>query len=264
MLELWAALSVFALLCASAALGFWVKPLIPEAHRSADSADLVRLVNGMLVTFAAIVLGMLTTSVKTAFDTAERNRGEYAARLTQLDRCLRDYGADADPLRGLVREYTAAVVASTWPSEPLPAGAGRPDTAGMPLVGESEALGRILDRVHLGMHRLQPADTFHARLAADCTAQAEKVRELRWVLIEGAHGSISQPFFRMMVLWLMVVFASFGLHAPRNGMVLVAIALCAACLASAVFVILDMDVPYGGLFGVPSRSMRAALMHMLE
>ncbi len=264
MAEFWSAFAVLLLLCASAAVGFWIRPIIPESHRSAESADLVRLVVGMLVTFAAIVLGLLTTSVKDAFDTADRDRGQFAAQLTELDQCLRNYGPDTDPIRRQLQGYTAAVIASTWPSEPLPAGASHSDTAGMPRVGESEALGRILNRVDLEIRRLQPADAFHARLATDCSAQLRDVVKLRWALIEEAHGSISQPFLRVLVFWLMVVFASFGLYAPRNGMVLVAIALCAACLTSAMFVILDMDIPYGGLFGISSQSMRGALAHMLE
>jgi len=38
--------------------------------------------------------------------------------------------------------------------------------------------------------------------------------------------------------------------------------LCALSITIAVFVILDMDEPYGGLFGVPSTSMRNALADM--
>ena len=40
--------------------------------------------------------------------------------------------------------------------------------------------------------------------------------------------------------------------------------LCAPSVAAAVFVILDMDRPYGGLFGVPSESMRTALTDMMR
>ena len=264
MSEAWSALVVLVLLCVSAAAGFCLKPIIPETHRSAASAELVRLVVGMLVTFAAIVLGLLTTSVKDAFDLASRDRGQYAAQLTELDGCLRNYGPDAGPLRRQLQDYTVKVIASTWPWEPLPAGVNRPDTAGMPVVGESEALGRILDSVDLGIRRLQPPDPFHARLATDCATFFGDVIKRRWILIEEAHGSISQPFLRVLVFWLMVVFASFGLFAPRNGMVLVAIALCAVCLTSAIFVILDMDLPYGGLFSISSQPMRDALAHMLE
>lgn len=40
--------------------------------------------------------------------------------------------------------------------------------------------------------------------------------------------------------------------------------LCALSIAIAVFVILDMDEPYGGLFGVPSTAMRNALADMMR
>ena len=55
-----------------------------------------------------------------------------------------------------------------------------------------------------------------------------------------------------------IVFASFGLCAPRNSMVIIALALCALSLTSAMFVILDLDLPHGGLFGISSQSMRDA------
>lgn len=264
MSEVWSAIVVFMLLCGSAAVGFYVKPRLPESHRSTQSADLVRLVVGMLVTFSALVLGLLTTSVKDAFDTADRDRGLYAAQLTEMDRCLRNYGPAADAIRRQIQNYTGGVIASTWPDEPPPPGLEHLDTASMPRLGESRTLGRILNGIDLDIRRLQPADAFQARLAIDCSAQLADVVKRRWALIEEGHGSISQPFLRVLVFWLMVVFASFGLYAPRNTMVLVVIALCAICLTSALFVILDMDVPYGGLFGITSQSMRGALAHMLE
>ncbi len=262
--EFWSALAVLALLSASAAAGFRIRRFIPKAHRSAEAADLIRLVVGMLVTFAALVLGLLTTSVKTAFDGADRDRGQYAAQLTELDGCLRSYGAEADPIRRRLQDYTVGVIASTWPADPMPAGVPRPDTAGMPRIGESEALGRILGQVDLAIRRLQAPDPFHARLAADCSAQLGEVVKRRWSLIEEARGSISQPFLRVLIFWLMVIFASFGLYAPANGMVVAVVALCAVCVASAIFVILDMDLPYGGLFGISSQPMLDALAHMLE
>ena len=264
MLEFWSALAVFALLSASAVAGFRVRRIVPEAHRSAEAADLIRLVVGMLVTFAALVLGLLTTSVKTAFDSAERNRSQYAAEITELDGCLRSYGAEADPIRRRLLDYTVGVIVSTWPTEQLPAGVPRPDTAGMPRIGESEALGHTLGQVGLEIRRLQAPDPFHARLAADCSAHMQDVVKRRWLLIEEARGSISEPFLRVLVFWLMVIFASFGLYAPPNGMIVAVVALCAVCVASALFVILDMDIPYGGLFGISSQAMRGALAHMLE
>lgn len=264
MSEFWSALIVLVLLCGSAAAGFYVRRFIPKAHRSAESAALLQLVVGLLVTFAAIVLGLLTTSVKTAFDSADHNGGQYAAQLIELDRCLRTYGADADAIRRLLQDYTEGVIASTWPTEPMPAGLSRPSTAGTPGGGESEALGRILGDIDLDLRRLPATDTFHVRLATDCSAQLADIVKRRWMLIEEARGSISQPFLRVLVFWLMVIFASFGLYASHNGMVVAVVVLCAVCVSSALFVILDMDLPYGGLFGISSWAMRVALAHMLE
>ena len=66
----WSMLLLLLILCASAAVGFSVHYLVPERHRSAQSIEVVQLAIGLLVTFAAIVLGLLTTSVKAGFDTA--------------------------------------------------------------------------------------------------------------------------------------------------------------------------------------------------
>ena len=95
---------LFAILCASSVLGFFVHPRLPERHRSAQSIALVQLAISLLVTFTAIVLGLLTTSVKDGFDTAYNARGEYAAQLAQMDRCLRDYGPETAPIRAQLTE----------------------------------------------------------------------------------------------------------------------------------------------------------------
>jgi hypothetical protein len=68
----------------------------------------------------------------------------------------------------------------------------------------------------------------------------------------------------VLVVWLAILFGSFGLTARPNAMVMTMTVLCALSITIAVFVILDMDEPYGGLFGVPSTSMRNALADMMR
>jgi hypothetical protein len=89
---------------------------------------MMTLVIGILVTFAALVLGLITALVKKEYDDAVNYRQEYALLLTQLDRCLRNYGPGADAARAYVRSYTAADIAIVWPSEPPPVGVPYPDT----------------------------------------------------------------------------------------------------------------------------------------
>jgi hypothetical protein len=252
------------LLCASAAAGFFVNSRLPEKHKSRDTIELVQLAITLLVTFVAIVLGLLTTSVKSGFDVAYSARGAYAGQLAQLDRCLRDYGPDTQQMREQLRSYSAAVIASTWPAESPPTGVTYPDTLNMPRTGESSVLAALMNDIGFEIHSLQPTDTLHRNLMSSCTEQYDELTRRRWTVIEGIHGSISKPFYWVLVFWLVILFGSFGLRAPPNAMSIIVIALCAISVTLAVFVILDMDVPYGGLFGIPSTSMRNALADMMH
>ncbi len=77
---------------------------LPEAHRARETIETMQLMIGMLVTFAALVLGLLTASVKAEYDSAMRDRQDYALQLTQFDQCLRNYGPGAEAARTLLRQ----------------------------------------------------------------------------------------------------------------------------------------------------------------
>lgn len=258
------ALFLLAMLCGAAALGFFVNSRLPETHRSRDTIELVQLGVSLLVTFTAIVLGLLTTSVKGGFDLAYAARGAYAGQLAQFDRCLRDYGPETQPMRGELRSYVAAVIVSTWPTEPPPTGVAYPDTIDMPRTGESVVLADLMDKIGYELHSLQPADALHQNLAAACAGQYAELLRRRWAVIEGLRASLSTPFYWVLVFWLVILFASFGLRAPANTMSAIVIALCALSVTAAVFVILELDLPYGGWFGISSASMRDALADMMR
>ena len=143
MREIASGLAVFVLLCASAGLGILIRPRLPEHHRTRETLELTQITIGLLVTFAAVVLGLLTASVKQGYDSAAQDRQRYALQLTTLDQCLRDYGPDAAKIRVDIQSYTAAVIASTWPEEPPPTGVQYPDVTGMPRVGETPILAAL-------------------------------------------------------------------------------------------------------------------------
>src|ERR1700727_1742351 len=92
MYDLWTTLATLALLVLSAWLGRFIRPRLPETCRTRETIETMQLVIGMLVTFAALVLSLLTASVKTPYDHAARARQASALRLVLLDTCLRDYG----------------------------------------------------------------------------------------------------------------------------------------------------------------------------
>jgi hypothetical protein len=262
MRDFWASASTLALLCLSAAAGRYVRPRLPEPYRARDTMETMQLVIGMLVTFAALVLGLLTASVKTSYDNAARDRHGYALHLTMLSRCLRDYGPATSLARTELRSYTAAVIASTWPDEPPPPGVLYPNTAGMPIVGASPVLGELMDRIGQQIRGLDPRTPLEVNTAADCRATYRAVLGARLIVIEDAGTSFSRPFFWILVFWLMIVFLVLGLAAPPNRLAQLGILLCAISLSSAIFVITDLSRPYRGLMSISSQDMRAALAEM--
>jgi len=265
MLEIGSALLVFALLLAVTLAGMVIKPLLPEEHKAHETVQLVQLVIGMLLTFAALVLGLMTASAKTNFDTLTNDFRGYAADLIQLDVALRDYGADANGARVNLRRYTAAAIASTWSAEPAPAGDDFPKNVPTENIQErleNPQLGAMLNSAEQEARQLIPHDAYHEKVMAVALSQFDRVIRARWKLIEVSHSSMSQPFFAMLTFWLMVIFLSFGLIAPRNALALVTIILGALSIASAIYVIVDLDTPFTGPIVISSQPMRDALLHL--
>lgn len=255
------AVIVLALLIGSAAFGMFVRTRLPERHRSHETVELVSLVITMLVTFAALVMSLLTYSVKGAFDQGNTDMAAIAGHIVQLDQCLRNYGPESASARQQLRAYTAGVIASTWPHEARSPGDYYPPNAPSVSAGgmESRELGRLLNRTGLAIRHLTPADDFRRGIAASCLDDFRSLELARWTVIEEAHSTISLPFYLVLVFWLMVIFACFGLNAARNTFIFLIMALCAISIASAVFVILDMDTPFTGTLIISSRPMRNAL-----
>lgn len=252
---------LFVILLGCGALGLFVRPLLSEAHRSRETTDFIQLVVTMLVTFVAVVLGLLTSSAKASFDQVGTELKSLSVALIQLDRSLRQWGAGTETARQLLQEYTAAVIAGTWREEPKnPGGEFRQD-ASRAILGSvgSPALGDMLSRVEIDIRQLEPRDPKQHRLATTCIAQFERLMQVRWRLIEDSGSSISTPFYIILMFWLAVVFASFGLSAPRNLLSYAMVGLGALAIASAIYVIVDLDRPFDGIFSVSSQPLRNAL-----
>jgi hypothetical protein len=255
---------LFAVLLGSTALGLFVRPFLSEAHRSRETTDFVQLVVIMLVTFLAVVLGLLTSSAKESFDRVGNELKGLSVALIQLDRSLREWGSESEMGRHQLREYTAAIIAGTWHQEAKISGIGVRDDTPPAVSGAigNPVLGDLLSRVEVEIRGLEPRDPMQRMLAATCIAQFERLMQLRWRLVEDSGGSLSTPFYLILVFWLAVVFASFGLSAPHNLLSYVTITLGGLAIASAIYVIVDLDQPFGGIFSVSSQPLRDALTQL--
>ena len=256
--------ALFLVLCAAAALGSYIRARLPDRHRSQETMALVQVTISLLVTFTSIVLALLTGAVTSGFDQASRNDGTFAGQLVQVDQCFRDYGSETDYMRQEFRSYVAAVIASTWPNEPPPKDISHPNVSKDPITGEGLSLTVLLDNIHTELRELLPKDTVQQRVLADCDAEFASFQKSRWDVIEESNSFISPPFYGVLTIWLVILFASFGLTARPNPITIIVVALTAFSISIAVGVIADLDQPYGGIFGIPSAATRNALADMLR
>ena len=260
---LWESAAAFIVLLGSAFLGWRVQGLLPTHHRSRDTVEAVRMVMTMLLTISAVVLGLLTSSAKSRYDNQTSDLESFSTSLIQLDQRLRQYGPDAAPIRAALRAYTAAAIADTWPAEPRPSGNFAVVRHVERDIGfESFALGDLLTEIDRMIQDLKPADEFHRRTVDRLEARLVETLRERWQLLASAHSTLSWPFLAVLMFWLVIIFAIFGLSSPANALVYVVVVLCALSISSSLFLILDFDSPQAGMIRMSSRAMRNALVHM--
>ncbi len=249
MADLWTGLLAFAFLAGIALVALWLHPRLPAHHLSKETTDIVRLGVGVVATITALALGLLISSVKGSFDQVNRDVQVFAARLILTDRALRFYGPGAEHARALLREYTERALNETWPKE-----------KGMAIV-EDRVAGDLLDRTEAAILAL-PADPRKGAASARAAETINDVVKQRWALIQES-GSAVPPFLvTALVLWLGLIFASFGYNAPRNALVVAVLLVCAGSVAGALFLVMEMDGAFTGLISVPSDPVARALAHM--
>jgi hypothetical protein len=237
---------IFCSIFGGALVGVWLRRALPEGHLGAETKDLIKLGIGLIGTMAALLLGLLVASAKSAYDARSNELTQMAANTVLLDRALLHYGPAAAPIRPVLKTAVARMIDQVW---------GREATDGNVLLPASQPLGVIYDKVQ----ELEPhSDAQHA-IQSQAGSILLNLGEERLLLFAQSGSSISTPFLVVVVFWLTVLFVSFGLFAPRNPTAIVTLLVAAISVAGALYLILDLDHPFSGLMQISSAPLRNAL-----
>jgi hypothetical protein len=240
---------VFGLVFGGAMLGAWLRMLLPAHHLSAESKDIVRLGTGLVATMTALILGLLVASAKSSYDTDKSEVVQMAAKIVFLDRVLANYGPETQDARDTLRRAVNTWIARMWPDE-------KTQHADLdPTASPGEELHRMI-------LQLAPKDDVQLSLKAQAVSVAADLGQMRWLLFEQTGTSISMPFLAVVVLWLAIIFMSFGLFAPFNTTVLATLLVCALSVSCALLLILELDQPFDGVIHISSAPMHNALEHL--
>jgi hypothetical protein len=231
--------------------GLVLHRVLPPDHLTKETQDAVRLGTGMLSVLASLVLGLLIATARTSFDTTDGEIRKYGADLILLAETFRDYGDTAAVPAAILRTYTQRLLADNWPA-----------SGGRGFLAEDTEAGALLEHVREAIRALAPVDAGQTWLRDQALQITSSLLEQRWLLIEQAEPSVRPLMLTVLVTWITLIFAGFGLNAPRNATVVTAFLICSFAIGGSIFLILQLDSPFDGVMRISSRPIANALAHM--
>jgi hypothetical protein len=238
---------VFAFTFGGALLGLWMHSRLPAHHMVDATKDTVKLGIGMVATMTALVLGLVTASAKNSFDSVDSAVKHTAIDLLTLDRLLARYGPETTPTRAALKSAIGRKIELLWPQD-----------GSNPAQADPSVSGAVLEGLVDSIRALTPRDDAQRHLQSRALDLGESLLTTRWLAVADQSTSIPFAFLVVLLSWLLIIFASFGLFAPRNATVVVVLVLCALSVAGAVFLVLEMDRPLEGLIRVSPEPLRQA------
>jgi hypothetical protein len=245
------ALATFVCTFTAAMAGTFIRTRLPPAHLSKESQDIVRLGIGLVATMTALLLGLVTAAARSTFDAQDAAIRNSAAAVLTLDRDLARYGPETKPTRDLIKEATAYRLETIW----------HIDVANVSTIQVSESVPPIED-VENQILALTPQTDTQKWFKGEALKLSGEIVKTRWRILGATGGSVPKPFLIVVIFWLSVTFASFGLYAPRNATVVAALFFAAISVAAAVFLILELDGPFDGVIKVSSAPMEFVMSQL--
>jgi hypothetical protein len=245
-------LVVFGLTSCGVLSGLWLRTRLPEHYLNAESRDSIKLGTGLIATMTALVLGLVTAAAKSSFDSMDSVVKQVAMQTLALDRLLARYGNEASGIRQRLRQVMESRADTIWHSA---ASSTKMDPSGTPALAEAE---QITDAIR----QLTPADDKQRALQAKAIDVSESLLQSRWSGLTNSNPSVPKPFLAVLVFWLAFLYLTFGLLSSRNLLVTVVLLVCALSVASAMFLVLEMDSPFDGLIRVSAEPLQKAIARL--
>lgn len=234
-----------------ALVGMGLARMLPGHHLTKEMQDLVKLSAGTIATLTALVLGLLVSSAKSSFDSMNAGIVQGSAKYIVMDRALAHYGPEAQAVREQLKRVLAAGIEMIWPTE-------HTGVSGLTAFERGNGIETLQEK----LRELTPKNDLQRQTLAQAQQIANELGQTRWLLIEQAQNELPTPLLMILVFWLVLLFASFGMFAPRNITALTVLFVGACAISAAIFLVLELNRPLDGLIKVSSAPLRNALQHL--
>ena len=235
----------FAAIFGGALIGRFAAKRLPGHYLSSETQSTITVSVAVIGTLSALVLGLMISAAYSSYSKARDEVKALSLQLIRMERNLRRYGPEATEARATLHIWAIAKTQELFPEK------GKPPVS-------SETTIQMLENVQEAVLDLTPQNERQKYLGTLCATLSSTMIQARWALEQTGH-SIPVPFLVLLIFWLAIVFASFGLFTPANPTAMVALFLCSVAVAGGIALIEDLSDPRAGLIRFPAESMRKAL-----
>ncbi len=267
------AIIAFVAMAAAAWGGALLARRLPPEYLSGESIKSLRAAMALVATMTGLILGLMVNSARFQYSDAEKDVQMYATTLMRMDIELTNFGGPACAVRSDLKAFIEHLLAQTWPAPALagtatavpdlarklerlnpqgPAAAGAEDRADM-----RPASAVLLDLTRKLEH-LPPENDIRRTLVS----LGHQLLEYRWRISDFTSDRAPTAFIAAVICWLALIYGLLGVFAPRTPLVLCGFLAAIACLASAIYLVLEMDDPFSGQLRVPRAPISEVLTFM--
>ena len=241
------ATTAFALILGGTIVGAVVRSKLPEHHLTGDSKEVIRLATALVATLTALVLALLFAATRASFEHTSASVSRLATDISELDDVLEEYGPNGTAIRKQLRNEMGPLMDAIWRDDAIAAGRAVP---GRPK-HNSTALAMMRD--------LQPKTPTEVSLHTRALQISSDIQQTRLGLLAQPPDSVSTPFMVVLVLWMIFLFTTFSMSAKPNPTLATVLFVCILSASGAIYLILELGLPFGGLMQVSNESLRDAL-----
>ena len=247
------AVIVASTIMAAAFVGAFLRTRLPKHHLDDETKQMVQIGIRFLSMLAALVLGLILASAKSGFDTKSEEVQSAAAKILLLDNNLRQLGNAADPVRNTLRQMISSRAIELWSD----------DNAATGMPAAANPVSRIV-ALQTELRALSPPGEAQRLAWSRALQLAEELAQIRSLAFAQTGSSIMKPLLVLLVFWLAIMVLGWNIYAPRHGTIHTLNVLCAVSSASAIFLILEMDRPFGGIIRISDAPLREVLLQLSQ
>jgi hypothetical protein len=223
---------------ASGMMGFFIQWVLPAQHVT-DSKGAIGSVVGLVTLLLALVLGLVIWTSFGVFTTQQSEAHGLGSTILQLDFVLERYGPEAAPGRRGLKRAVDRTRERFW-------GHGKEGPETFSYMQSRVDLSEIEDF----FASLHPASEEQHQLLATAKQLATSIVQTNLLMSRQLANPVPPLLLIVVISWSSLLFLGFGLLANFNPVTVVAEALGAMSVASAIFLILEFSHPYSGIFSI--------------